>query len=262
MEKLHETLHEMEHHFSQHRQSKQRVSVRADYGQDVPMFTILIFIIGLIFSSMAVVVLKILVVSQPILAVILTILFGTIGLIGVGGGILLVWASRVGKYQMRSKIMAQLNWRGDEQVLDVGCGAGLLLIVAAKYLTTGKAVGVDIWDKNLEYGSNPENVWVNARIEGVADRIDVQDGNACSLPFQDSSFDLVTTSSMLHHLSRNDRSQAVREMARVLKPGGKLVIAEIAFTREFVRVLSECGFQDIRNVPLKMVLWQRIIAIK
>lgn len=262
MEKLHQALHQMEHHLSRHRQPKPRAATRADYGQDVPVFTLLFFIIGLTFSVLAVISFKGLEVNQPILAAGLAVLFGMIGFAGLGAGNFLIWASRAGKFQMRDRVMAQLDWRGDEQVLDVGCGAGLLLIGAAKRLTTGKAVGVDIWDKNLEYGSNPENVWANARIEGVTERIEVKDGNACNLPFRDRSFDLVTTSNMLHHLSKKDRAKAVREMARVLKPGGKLVIAEIAFTRQYVQVLAECGFRDIREVPLHMILWRRIIAQK
>jgi arsenite methyltransferase len=262
MEKLHETLHNMEHHFSGMRQPKQHASTRADYGQDVPIFTLLLLISGMLFSGLAVISFRGWAVSQPILAAILVILFGSIGLVGVASGFFLIWASRVGKYQMRDRIMAQLDWRGDEQVLDVGCGAGLLLIGAAQRLTTGKATGVDIWDKNLEYGSDPENVWANARIEGVTDRIAVKDGNACSLPFHDNSFDLVTSSDMLHHLSSKDRIQAVGEMARVLKPGGKLVIAEIAFTKQFIQTLKDCGVRKVDEAALDMVLWRAVIATK
>lgn len=66
----------------------------------------------------------------------------------------------------------------------------------------------------------------------------------------------------LHHLSSKDRVKVVGEMARVLKPGGKLVIADIAFTTQFMQVLAGYGFQDIREVPLNMVLWRRLIAKK
>lgn len=226
------------------------------------MFTLLIFVTGVISSVLAVVAFNGLAIRQPVLTVILATLLGSIGLAGVAGGIFLVWASRIGKYRMRDKIMAQIDWRGDEQVLDVGCGAGLLLIGAAQRLTTGKATGVDIWDKNLEYGSNPETVWANARIEGVTDRIAVKNGNACNLPFQDGLFDLVTTSDMLHHLSRNDRDKAVHEMTRVLKPGGKLVIAEIAFTKQFIQALQGSGVSHIEETSLDMILWRSVVARK
>ena len=255
-------LHGMEHHLTPPHQPKRKTSAKADYGQDVPLFTLLFILFGLLCFGLSVILFKVMGQNQPVLAVILAALLGLIGLAGVGGGSTLIWASRSGKYQMRDRIMGQVAFRGDEQVLDVGCGAGLLLIGAAKRLKTGKAVGVDIWDKNLEYGSTRENARANARIEGVAERVEVQDGNACSLPFPDASFDLVTSSNMLHHLSKDERARAVREMGRVLKNGGKLVIAEIAFTKQFIQVLDEYGFKDIQDASLNLFLWRRLVATK
>ncbi len=257
-----EMLHRIEHHLTPHGQPKPKPSAKADYGQDVPLFTLLFILFGLLCFALAVILFKVMGQNQPVLTVILAAFLGVIGLAGVAGGVTLIWASRSGKYQMRDRIMGQLAFRGDEQVLDVGCGAGLLLIGAAKRLTTGKAVGIDIWDKNLEYGSTPENARANALIEGVAERVEVRDGNACSLPFPDASFDLVTSSNMLHHLSRDERTRAVREMARVLRSGGKLVIAEIAFTKQFIQVLNECGFRDIQDGSLYLFLWRRLVATK
>jgi len=55
------------------------------------------------------------------------------------------WGSRVGKLRFRDRVLDAIPWRGDEQVLDVGCGHGLMLIGAAKRLTTGWGVGIDLW---------------------------------------------------------------------------------------------------------------------
>src|SRR5262245_28869080 len=63
---------------------------------------------------------------------------------GITGG-LMVYGSKVGKVRGREKLLDLLPWRGDEQVLDVGCGRGLLLIGVAKRMTTGKVTGADIW---------------------------------------------------------------------------------------------------------------------
>ena len=57
----------------------------------------------------------------------------------------MVLSSRVVKIKVSERIIDSMPWRGDEKVLDVGCGRGLFLIGAAKSLTTGKATGVDIW---------------------------------------------------------------------------------------------------------------------
>ena len=65
----------------------------------------------------------------------------------------MVWDSKVGKLWARDRVLDGLKLRGDETVLDVGCGRGLLLIGAARRLTTGKAVGVDIWQAEDRVGN-------------------------------------------------------------------------------------------------------------
>jgi arsenite methyltransferase len=58
----------------------------------------------------------------------------------------LIWGSKYGKLRLRDKLLDTIPWRGDEQVLDVGCGHGLMVIGAAKRLNSGgKAVGIDLW---------------------------------------------------------------------------------------------------------------------
>src|SRR5262245_40390207 len=61
------------------------------------------------------------------------------------GALWMVWGSRRGKLQERERLLDRVTWRGDEQVLDVGCGRGLLLVGAAKRLASGVATGVDLW---------------------------------------------------------------------------------------------------------------------
>src|SRR5690348_3016765 len=63
-------------------------------------------------------------------------------LVSAGG---MLFYSKAGKLRLRERLLNLIPWRGDEMVLDVGCGRGLLLVAAARRLTTGKATGVDIW---------------------------------------------------------------------------------------------------------------------
>src|SRR5437879_1863149 len=58
--------------------------------------------------------------------------------------LLMIYESKIGKVRGRDKLLNLIPWRGDEQVLDVGCGRGLMLIGAAKKLKTGMAFGIDI----------------------------------------------------------------------------------------------------------------------
>ena len=162
----------------------------------------------------------------------------------------MVWGSKVEKVRERDRLLDSLPWRGDEAVLDVGCGRGLLLIGAAKRLTTGKAVGVDIWQAEDLSGNRPEATQENARLEGVSDRVEVKDGDARRLPFADGTFDVVVTKEVLHNIyNAAERDTAVREIARVLKPGGRLLIGDVRHTGRYAQVLRESGLEDVRRSP-------------
>ena len=168
-------------------------------------------------------------------------------LFGAGG---MVWGSKVEKVRERDRLLDSLPWRGDEAVLDVGCGRGLLLIGAARRLTTGKAVGVDIWQAADLSGNRPEATLENARPEGVADRVEVRDGDARRLPFADGAFDVVVSKEALHNIyNAAERDTAVREIARVLKLGGRLLLGDVRHTGRYARVLRESGLVDVRRSP-------------
>ena len=127
------------------------------------------------------------------------------------------------------------------------------MIGAAKRLTTGRAVGIDIWQAEDLSGNEPAATSNNAMIEGVADRVEVQTADARKLPFDDASFDVVLSCAALHNIyDAGERQTAVREIARVLKVGGRVLIVDVRHLREYARTLRDAGFdgeQDAaRNV--------------
>jgi SAM-dependent methyltransferase len=161
----------------------------------------------------------------------------------------LTWilGSRFVKLQARDAIISKIAWRGDEQVLDVGCGHGLLLVAAAKKLTTGHAIGIDIWSQVDQYDNCPENTARNARIEGVADRVGIQTCDARELDFQDESFDVILSSAALHNIrDKSERDGAIREIIRVLKPGGQVAIYDIFHTYEYQQIFLELGMEQVK----------------
>ena len=88
----------------------------------------------------------------------------------------------------------------------------------------------------------------NARLEGVGERVEVKDGDARRLPFADGAFDVVVTKEALHNIyNAAERDTAAREIARVLRPGGRLFIGDVRHTGRYFQVLGECGLEDLRR---------------
>jgi SAM-dependent methyltransferase len=163
--------------------------------------------------------------------------------------------SRRLRERMRRRMLASVAWRGDERVLDVGCGNGFLLVEIAKRLTTGGATGIDLW--KAEAGAQTSAIaWRNALAEGVADRIEIRNVDARSMPFDDRSFDVIVSSLMLHHAGGSaDRDQVVREMLRVLKPGGTLMLCDARpMVAAATRQLRQSGVASIQRTGQIMVL--------
>jgi len=178
-------------------------------------------------------------------------------LIGAGFAVMVavdIWSSRTGKLQMRDRLLDSITWKGDEKVLDIGCGRGLLLIGAAKRLQTGKASGVDLWSKHDLSGNNADAVRDNATAEGVLPKIKIETADAQKLPFTDASFDVVLSANTLHLLV--DPAKALAEIARVLKPGGQVRIFDIFDTGEYAKQLQALGLLDV-SVSAPSWLWCR-----
>jgi ubiquinone/menaquinone biosynthesis C-methylase UbiE len=170
--------------------------------------------------------------------------FGIYFLLGAVG---MLFYSTVGKYRLRERLLDRIPWQGGELVLDLGCGRGLLAVGAARRLTTGRVVGLDPWKGGGLSGNQPESVLENARREGVPGRVSVERGDARHLPFADGSFDVVVSNFVLHEMkSRDERASMIREIARVLKPGGRVALVDFIFTAECVETLTKSGVPSQR----------------
>jgi len=161
-----------------------------------------------------------------------------------------------GKFLVWADLLNQLNLRGDERILDLGCGRGAVLLMAAQHLTTGRAVGVDLWRSVDQSGNSIEATQRNAIAEGVADRVELHTGDMTALPFDDNSFDVIVSSLAIHNIPGNlGRAKAIGEAVRVLKPGGRLMIADIRATRHHVQQLAKLGMTDVSRRRLGWRFW-------
>jgi ubiquinone/menaquinone biosynthesis C-methylase UbiE len=180
----------------------------------------------------------------------------------VGAGLIVVCtgfglhATRRGKFVVWVELLAQLKLRGDERILDLGCGRGAVLLLAAQHLTTGRAVGVDIWQRSDQSGNSPEATLRNAVAEGVADRVEVHTADMTALPFEAGSFDFVVSNAAIHNLKGHAaREKAIEEAVRVLRPGGRLMIADLFATRLYFTHLTQLGMTDISRRGLGWRMW-------
>lgn len=172
------------------------------------------------------------------------------GIFLLGEAALMIVSSRVGKRIERDRLLRRVALQGDETVLDVGCGRGLLLIGAARDLPDGLAVGLDLWSGRDQSGNRPQATRENASAEEVDERVEICTGDARELPFGDGSFHVVLSGLALHNVhSGADRGRAVAEIARVVRPGGRVALIDIRHTGQYARALRDRGFVVERSRP-------------
>ncbi len=163
-------------------------------------------------------------------------------------GLLMVIYAFVGKARTRDHILDLAKLRGNEAVLDVGTGAGLLLVGAAKRAPRGTVIGVGLWASKDLSNNAAATTMRNATVEGVADRIEIQTGDARKLAFPDARFDRVLSLLCIHNIEdKADQARACREIARVLKPGGRVVIGDYLPTHRYAAEFASAGLTVIQS---------------
>ena len=176
----------------------------------------------------------------------------------LGMGCLMLYFSKVEKLKERDKLLNLVPWSGKELVLDVGCGRGLMLIGAAKRLSSGKAIGIDLWQQQDQSDNNSAATQANIDIEGVTDLTEVKTADMRELPFAENYFDVVTSNWTIHNLEAEvDQLKALDEIIRVLKPGGVVILADIVNQSEYARYFGLRGMVDVtlhNNVSRDAVL--------
>lgn len=157
-------------------------------------------------------------------------------------------------------------------MLDIGCGTGTLAIVAKRQVgASGRVCGID---------ASPTMI-ARATSKAAKAGLDVSFRNAVveALPFPDAQFDVVLSTLMLHHLPRNVRQQCLREVRRVLKPDGRLLVVDFGAPqrrsgflahfhrhghvdpREIIRLLDERGLRPVESGPVGISSLQFVLSV-
>ncbi|MCC7382190.1 MAG: methyltransferase domain-containing protein [Deltaproteobacteria bacterium] len=151
-----------------------------------------------------------------------------------------------------------------QRVVDVGCGTGALAIALKAKVGHGEVYGID---------ASPEMIEVAKRKAAkVGSGVEFRVALIEALPFADDSFDLVTSSLMLHHLPEGLKPKALREVRRVLKPGGRFLALDLStmshsplghlltllgrshgasMVEELMPLLRDAGFEDVVALPTR-----------
>lgn len=162
-----------------------------------------------------------------------------------------------------------------DSVLEVGCGTGTLTLAAKQQAgPTGKVVGIDIIPGMIEASRR--------KAELAHQEITFQLGSMADIPFPDDHFDAVLCSFMIFHMSEATRRKGLAEIQRVLKPGGRLLVLDLALPprllsraiarilfgglfghelRELLPLMETSGFVDIEIAQAKFrVLGLSVLA--
>jgi arsenite methyltransferase len=169
-----------------------------------------------------------------------------------------LYSTGPGKRAIWAQLLDELGLRGDEQVLDVGCGRGAVLMLAARRVPAGRAVGADVWRRRDQSGNSRAATERNAVAEGVTGRVELVDADARDLPFPAGSFDVVVSSLAISNIrDAGGRAQALREAVRMLRPGGRLRIVDDRADR-YAAVLLEAGCAGVAVRQLDWRTWYGI----
>jgi ubiquinone/menaquinone biosynthesis C-methylase UbiE len=158
------------------------------------------------------------------------------------------------QFRVRELLLENLDWDGEGQVIDIGCGNAPLTIRLAQKYPKACITGIDYWGESWEYSKSVCEK--NAELEGVGERVTFQNSSASKLPFEDGSFDLAVSNLTFHEVADvKDKKEAIKEALRVVKQGGRFIFQDLFLWKsvygnvdELVKTVQSWGINKVEFI--------------
>lgn len=144
-----------------------------------------------------------------------------------------VAARLVGERRFKRRLVALAGIGPGDDVLDLGCGTGTLALMVHRACPQARITGIDIDPRIL--------AMARRKLSRAGVDVTLQHGSATAPPFPDGSFDRILTTLMLHHLSTEQKRQALAAAWRLLRPGGRLHIADFGKPHNVLMQIAATG---------------------
>ena len=166
-----------------------------------------------------------------------------------------VYATRAGKFAVWSELLDRLELKGDERLLDIGCGRGAVLLMAAQRLPRGRAIGIDVWSTTDQSGNAAQVTRKNAALRAWPSGSSFTPPTCVICPSTTARSTWWSARWRSTTCPPRAIAQVAGEAARVLKKGGKLAIADIRHTRGYAGELEACGLKITERRSLGARFW-------
>ena len=216
--------------------------IKAQYGVDSPGTIRKIITIGIILYVFGVLILPRFNAGAWMLYVDAALVYT--GIFLIIEGLLMIWYGKYGKLKHRDRILGLFAFSGNERVLDIGAGSGLLAVGVASKLSSGRVTAIDLWQPQDLTDNTKNALLANARLELVENKIEVLKAAVPGSGLPEATYDLILSNRALSRLNTPElRKEACQEINLLLKDNGVAILSDYRYMAHYMLLFHELGCQ-------------------